>query len=463
MKALLKNSFLTFVWISLVGVACNLASTSEAPPTLAPYITSVAVATLGYQTPVPGAGVTPTSSVPPTPIPTTLYTMLNQVDETRMMLHIRQLQDFGTRHVNSVGKTDGTGISAAYDYLNGEFNKIQQQSNGRFTNYSPHPFTMTTGDGVVSDQRNVFGVINGTEPGAGVIVVGAHYDSRTNDPYDATSSAPGADDNGSGVAAILDLARIMSQYPSRASVIFVLFSGEEDGRWGSVAFVRDYIQGKGIPVTVMINLDTIGNYHDVNGNVNDREIRLFADPRHEPSVVMAQMIDFIADQTYTDLTVMLQNTIDREGRFGDHQSFSEKGYAAVRIIEAVEESGKREALDFIEYIEPVYLVKATRTIMSILVALANGPRPPDGRNVVIRDDGGGTRRLVWEPVPGAIGYVVALRLPDSRTFDQVFSAPGTGTAYECDCFVSSRYQSLAIAAVSADGIMGPLSIEYRVP
>jgi hypothetical protein len=464
MKKLMRNLFLTTVWISLVAVACNLGTTDTRPPTLAPLMTSAPVSTLGYATLSPEEQImmTPTSSIPPTPIATTLYSMLEQVDQTRMIYHISRLEEFKTRHVNSAGRTDGLGIDAAYEYLNAEFNKIQEQSNNNFVNRSPHPFKMTYNN-KETQQRNLFGVINGTEPGVGVILIGAHYDSRTNDLTDGESAAPGADDNGSGVAAILEMARILSQYPMRTTILFALFSGEEQGRYGSAAFVRDYIDGNDIPVMVMLNLDTIGSDNDGKGFINDREIRLFADPNHPPSRYMAQMISFIADQTTTDLKVMMQDRIDREGRFGDHQSFLDAGYPAVRFIEAVEDHGKREGMDFVEYVEPAYLRKSTRTILSIVVALADGPRPPDPRYITVRDRGDGIRRLVWEQVPGAVGYVVALREPGDRTFDQVFPAPGLGTAYDCDCFTSSRWEALAIAAISADGIMGPLSAEYVVP
>jgi hypothetical protein len=467
MKNLMKNGFMTFVWISLVSIACNLGASGDTPPTLAPRITNEAVATIGYATPVPGMEFTPTPSIPPTAVATTLYTMLNQVDGDRLMWHIRQLQDFKTRHVNSADRTDGLGISAAYEYLNGEFNKIQQQSNGLFRNLSPQRFEMNF-NGKKTEQKNVVGVIDGTEPGVGAIVIGAHYDSRTNELNDSTSTAPGADDNGSGVAAVIELARILSQHPTRTTVIFALFSGEEQGRYGSRAFVEKYIQqgrgaGQGIPVMVMLNLDTIGSNNDGKGNINDTEIRLFADTAHPPSYTMAQMISFIADQNNSDLKVMLQDRIDREGRWGDHMEFYKAGYPAVRFIEALEDHDKREGMDFIEYVEPSYLVKSTRTVLTIVVALADGPRPPDPRNIVVRDNGNGTRRLVWEQVPGAVGYVVALRRPGDKKFEQVFPAQGTDTAYLCDCFTASRYQSFAIAAVSAEGIMGPLSTELAFP
>lgn len=459
-----KTGFWLAVWFSLISLACNLASSDAPPPTLAPRITSQAVATLGYSTPVPGELVpTPTPGMPATPIATKLYTMLGQVEADRLMSHITVLaKDFHTRHVDSVGKTDGTGISAAYEYLNNEFTKIQNNSNGRFANLSPQNFEMPSTKTGKTTQRNVVGVINGTEAGRSVIVVGAHYDSRTDDITDSTSAAPGADDNGSGVAAVIELARVMSQYPSRATILFALFAGEEQGRYGSIAFVRDYIKGtnNNIPVMVMINLDTIGNVHDRRGNINDTQLRLFADPNHPPSRWMAEMIGFIADNNATDLKVVVQNSIDREGRFGDHQSFSTAGYPAVRFIEAFEDSNHREGRDFVEEVDAYYLVKSTRTVMSVLVALADGPPPPDPRNIVIRDSGNGTNRLVWEQVPEAVGYVVALRRAGESTFGQVFNAPGTITAYDFSNETLNPFQGLAIAAVSSEGIMGPLSSEY---
>ncbi|MBC8098546.1 MAG: M20/M25/M40 family metallo-hydrolase [Armatimonadetes bacterium] len=464
MRTLVKPSFYVLVWFSLVSLACNLGAAEAPPPTLQARVTAQAVATLGFFTPVPGAPATavPVAAQSTSVATTTLYTLLGQVDEDRLMFHIRTLQDFHTRHVNSVGKTDGTGISAAYDYLNGEFTKIQTASNGRFINLSPHEFTMSY-NGITSDQRNVVGYIQGTESGAPMIVVGAHYDSRTNELTDATSAGPGADDNGSGVAAVVEMARILSQYPPRSTVLFALFSGEEEGRYGSIAFVRDYIQPQGFNVSVMLNLDTIGSVNDSKGNINDREIRLFADPNHPASRYMAQAITFIADNNGTDLSVLLQDSVDREGRFGDHLSFSGVDFPAVRFIEALEDTPKREGLDFIEYVEADYLEKSTRTILSILVSLAGGLRPPDARNIVVRDNGNGTQRLVWEPVPNAIGYVVALRVPGDREFGTFFTASGQGTAYEYDGFTSARYEALAIAAIAPDGIMGPLSQEYRLP
>ncbi len=459
---LMRIALMMLAWVSLTALACNLGASPDdsRPPTLAPS-TLAPVSTIGYSTPIPGQEPTPTLPAS-TPIATTLYSMLEQVDSDRLMLHVASMENVYTRHVNSVGRTDGTGISAAYDYLSAEFDRITRESEGRLINYSPQRFTMTY-NGKTTEQRNLFAVLTGSEAGAGVIVVGAHYDSRTDDLSNSDAYAPGADDNGSGVAAVLELARIMSQYQPRATVVFALFAGEEQGNYGSNHFVEQYIMAHKIDLQVMINLDTIGSWNDRHGNINDTDLRLFADPAHFSSRYAGEMIAFIADQNRTTLKVQLQDRIDREGRFGDHKAFSDRGYAAVRFIEALEDNPNREGRDFAQYVEPEYLVKSTQTILTILVAMANGPRPPDASNIVVRDNGDGTRRLVWQPIPDAAGYVVALRVKDSTVFGQVFNAAGSATAFDCECFTSERYAGLAIAAVSQDGIMGPLSPEYRMP
>ncbi len=453
-----RFSFL--IWLALATIACNLSSSANLPPTVAPRYTDQPIATLGYSTPAPGtplAFVTPVGTLPQ-PAGSALYTMLSQVESDRLMMHVTTLQGFHTRHVDSVGRTDGKGITAAAEYINEQFEQIERDSNGNFSNHGYHEFNMTWNN---TKQRNIFGVINPIEANSQAIIVGAHYDSRTNDLRDGTSAAPGADDNGSGVAAVIELARILSKYPSRAPIIFVLFAGEEQGRYGSIAFVRDYIQRYNIPTMVMINLDTIGSTQDNNGVVNDSEIRLFADPKRPGARYMAQMITFIAVNTNADLELVLQDAMDREGRFGDHQSFNDVGIPAVRLIEAHEDNRRREGLDFVEYVEPDYLRKSTRTVLAIVASLANGPRPPEPGQIVVRDGESGVRRLVWEPVPNAVSYVVALRRPGSRTFDQLFRA--YSTAYDYEGFNSAQFEALAIAAVDASGMMGPLSAEYRIP
>lgn len=453
--------------LSLLLVAalagCNLSMTDDAGPATIqprPQITDQLLPTLGYSTQVPQVGGTPA----PTPISqisgAQLYTLLNQVTTNSLLNTITTLQNFKTRHVNSTQSSATEGVGAAANWLYGEFLKIQDQSRGNFQAFT-HPFRATY-NGLTTDQRNIVGIINGTLPNTPAIVIGAHYDSRTDDLTDATGFAPGADDNGSGVAAVIEIARVLSQLRPRSTIILVLFSAEEVNRQGSKAFVRDYIKFYNIPVRVMINIDTIGSTNDRFGNVNDRELRIFsAGPDTSPSRDMARMIDFITDNHSTDLKLIFVEDIDREGRFGDHFSFSEAGIPAVRIIEALEDSVNREGRDLVEYVEPEYLRKSVRTLTTMVLALADGLPPP--QTIVVREMGDGMRRLVWEQVEGATGYIVALRRAGDITFEQQFSAGTDTTAFDCDCFTSDRFRGISVAAINENGIMGPLSPEIVVP
>lgn len=454
-----KFTLLSLLFVLLLS-GCNLGTPDDGPATIQPRIqsTDVPLPTLGYSTLAPQTGGSPVATPIGQVSNAQLYTLLNQVTANSLLNTIQTLQNFTTRHVNSTQGSATTGIGAAANFLYSEFLKVQDASRGNFQAFL-HPFTATY-NGVVSNQNNIVGVINGTLPNTPAIVVGAHYDSRTDDLNDATSFAPGADDNGSGVAAVLELARVMSQIRPRATMIFVLFSAEEVNRQGSKAFVRDYIQYYQIPVRVMINVDTVGSVDDRFGNVNDRELRVFSQgPDTSPSRDMARMIDFMTDNYSVDLKLQFVEEIDREGRFGDHFSFNEVGIPAVRIIEALEDTPHREGRDTIEYVEPEYLRKSVRTLATMILALSDGmPAPTE---VVIRDTGNGVLRLVWQPVEGATGYLVALRRPGENTFEQQMNSSPGETAWDCDCF--ARFSGIAVAALNENGLMGPLSTEVTVP
>jgi hypothetical protein len=415
---------------------------------------------LSYAT--PQGGNVPNQSTQGAPQQTSvdieLFNLMNRIESERLMAHINALVGFHTRHVNSSTQSLTRGVGAAANYISETFKQIQAQSGGKFVTFE-QPFTASY-NGIASTQRNIIGYIQGTSAEAGIIVVGAHYDSRTDDLTDATSFAPGADDNGSGVAAILEMARVLSTSPMRATIVFVLFSAEEVGRQGSKAFVQDYIMVHNLPVIGMINLDTIGSNNDARGNVNDRDLRLFsAPPNSSRSRQFARTLNFIAYYHKLDLNLAMQNEIDREGRYGDHESFEEKGYPSSRIIESLEDTPKREGRDTVDGVEAAYLLKSTRTIMGLLYALGGGPVPP--RNIVLRDVGGGNSALVWESVPDASRYVVGLRRPNSLIFDQYFTVIEANSGAMATVNWQA-YEAIAVAAVDSRGVVGRFSEEYRI-
>lgn len=436
----------------LLLVACNLGTSDNAPPTLAPLPTLTPPATLGYV----AAGPLNVSGIGVTAVPSTeveILRILDQVESDRLMSHIRTLQDFRTRHVNSSQVSSNEGIGAARDYLAGQFETYRQASNGGLYTFDL-PFESITADAERRLQHNIVAVIQGTEVGAGTLIIGAHYDSVGRPLDSATVDAPGANDNGSGVAAVLELARIMSKTHYKATIMFVLFSAEEVGRQGSKAFAS-WIRADQTDVIGMINVDTIGNVHDFNGLVNDRELRVFSAGPNETSISrkLARAVNFIAFNFGLDIDLTVQDAIDRENRYGDHFSFSELDYPAIRLINAYEEKRNGDPTDTIEYIESGYLRRSTQAILAILTSLADGPRPPD--NIVLRANAG-EPELVWAPVPDAASYVIALRPPDSLYYERQIVHSGS-TSLTWAGF--RDYASIAIAATDAVGITGPLSRE----
>ncbi len=447
------------VWFLLTLLACSLATSPE-PPTLVPQATSTPPPTIGYATLAPNQYPQAATQAGPAAVPnnTTVLNLMNQVDADRMFETISTLVSMKTRRVNS--PSDATsGIGAAEAYVLRQFNAVQAQSyQGSFA-VTEEPFPINW-DNMTSVGTNVIGILSGTDVGAGVIVLGAHYDSINYNFNDPNGYAPGADDDATGIAALLEIARILSQRPHRATIVFVAFSAEEIQRKGSQAFVSDYVKAHNIDVKAMLNMDIIGSNTGPNGAVDDSEIRLFsADPNDSPSRQLARELNLMGARMTPNFSILVQGAVDRAGRYSDHMSFSDAGYPAVRFVEALEEIDREHSeRDIIDDIQADYLVKSTQTILACMTALADGPPPPE--NIDLRQNSDGTRSLHWQPAPGAAGYLVALRHPDGITYSDYF--PTSDTSVTWDGFVASRYVSLAIASVDANGLMGPLSIEFGI-
>ncbi len=461
----------------LAALACNL-SDSGPPPTLVARPTSTPPPTIGYAPLNPNelpsaatyiapsvadAGGVPAISQPGAPgaprSDIALLNLMNQIESAKLMAHIQALQDMGTRHVNSAYGVSGRGIGGAYDYIESQFEGIRDSSRGSFVVLPPHEFSVSF-EGITSTGRNLIGVIQGTETGGGIILLGAHYDSITIDFADSVGFAPGANDNASGIAALIEIARVMSGRPHRATVMFVAFSAEEIGRKGSQAFINDYLIPYGIRIDAMINMDIIGSSTNADGALDDRRIRVYsAEPNESPSRQLARALNMIAFQHVPGMEIDIQSTGDREGRYSDHLSFSDVGFPAVRFIEQVENPNRNHNnTDTMDGIRPAYLLRATQTILAGATVLADGLRPPT--NISLRAEGGGLRTLLWERVSGARSYIVALRRPGSLRYDEQFETGETSAVW--DQFTADRWAGLAIAVKDSEGIMGPLSTEYPI-
>ena len=397
-----QSNLLLLLWLSFVLVACNLGGGGATPPpTLAPRNTETAQATLGFSG--DGAQVNDLApsnlNTPSTSIDVEFFNLMEQVNVSRLRSHVETLQNFTTRHVNSATDRSDYGIGAAREYIFNQFAAIQNSSNGRFS-AQMQPFNMTY-NGIPTQQFNVVGVLNGTEPGAGFIVVGAHYDSINTEFTDATGFAPGANDNGSGVAALIEMAQVLSQNQYRASIIFVSFSAEEVNRLGSKAFVT-WAQQNNLPIVGMINMDGVGNSVNARTGAIDPSLRIFSCEEETfcndrgLSRHMARTVEFLGYAFDAPLTMKVERQGDRDGRYGDHYSFVEAGYPSIRFISTLEEWPNGSLSDTVATVEWDYLRQSTQSMLLITVALADGPPPP--RNISLRTNEAGNPTLVWEAV-----------------------------------------------------------------
>lgn len=456
-----KITPLIILWIALVLIACNLGTVpASQPPTLAPRNTATPAPTLGYQ-PSGDAQVEllPGNSEPVPNIDAILFELLEQVDVGRLRSHVETLQNFNTRHVNSSTTSSTTGIGAARTYIHDQFLNIAANSQGRFQTQIL-PFDLTH-NSIPTRQENILGVLQGTSSGAGFIVIGAHYDSINTDFNDATGFAPGANDNATGVAGLIEIARVLSQRQFRSSIIFVAFSAEEVGRRGSKAFV-DWSRSQGLDIAGMINIDSIGNTNNRNGVV-DESLRIFS--CEEEAICrddglsrhMARSMEFLGFAHHATLPMQVERAADRDGRYGDHFSFSEAGYPAIRFINTMEEFGNGSQQDIADHVEYPFLRQSVQSIMLMTIAIADGPPPPE--NISLRADSDGRPLLVWEEVPQAAAYVIALRSADSPLYDTQIDR-ATGNRMVWDAFASGQYVGVAIGTRGENGLIGRLSAEY---
>lgn len=455
----------TFIicWLMLVLIACNLGTAPAAPPpTIVPQVTQAPVATLGYNGQGQQELLQPSNiTTQVADVDVELFNLTEQIDVGRLRTHVEALQSFTTRHVNSSTSSPDYGIGAARSYIYNQFLSIQDNSGGRFTVPPPQTFDMTYA-GVPTRQENILGVLQGTQPGAGFIIVGAHYDSINTDFGDATGFAPGANDNASGVAGVIEMARVMSQSQFRSSIIFVLFSAEEVDRVGSKQFVL-WARSQGLDIAGMINIDSIGNNYNSASGVTQNSLRIFSCETENDcrdgglSRHMARSMEVLGFQLGSPLEMRVEQQSDRQGRYGDHFSFSEAGYPAIRIINTLEEFGNGSTQDVASAVEYPFLREAVQSIMLMTIAIADGPPPP--RSISIRTTANNQPMIVWENVPEAIGYTIVLRTRGTTFYDGVLPLEDI-TSYILPTLLDGQYEALAIGAVGENGLIGRLSPEY---
>jgi Zn-dependent M28 family amino/carboxypeptidase len=297
-----------------------------------------------------------------------------------------------------------------------------------------------------------------------VVVIGGHYDSCvcSVERFDATSDAPGADDDGSGSSAVMELARVISKrYPKGldGTVIFALYSGEELGLLGS-AHLAQRLHAQGYHVVAAMTDDIVGNVVADDGQADSVSIRIFgADPDNGSSRELARYAWALGAVYQPAFTVLPVFRLDRIRRGGDHAPFVRAGDAGLRFTERLE-NYKRQHLptDTLGAVNFDYVAKVARLNAATVVSLAMAPSVPDSV-AAVRDaaSGGQKWRLSWKPAPGAVRYEVLVRRTTSPTYQRVIDA-GNSTSY----LLGEQLDDLW-AAVRAVGASGHRSLAAVVP
>lgn len=328
------------------------------------------------------------------------YTRL--VDEARIKATVEKLVSFGTRHTLSSMSDPKRGIGAALNYADGEFKAAGLPV--------VRPCATFTGERIPTPTLvcDVVAVQRGTERPNDVVVITGHIDSRASDVMNNKINAPGANDDGSGTAAVIEAARVLSKFKFPGTIVYAALSGEEQGLYGG-KILADLSKVLGWNVIADLNNDIIGNSCGSDKICDDKTVRVFSEgPRwqgHEdlaaqirafggendsPSRNISRFLDTLAEcipEIGLDVMQVWRN--DRFGRGGDHTEFLNLGFPAVRMTVAVEnynqqhqdvrkEKGVRYG-DTIDAMDFAYLRKVTRLNAAALASIASAPPPPEPR------------------------------------------------------------------------------------
>src|SRR3954447_5822352 len=366
----------------------------------------------------------------------TLRRIIDDIDPDRIRRTIETLVGFGTRHTLSTQTDPNRGIGAARDWIFAELQRYAATSGGRMTveiqSYTQEPGVRVDVPTVIS---NVIATLKGSESSQRMYVVSGHYDSRVVDVMDRVSDAPGADDDASGVAVSMELARVMARHDPQATIAFMAVAGEEQNLYGSHHAATLYKEA-GADIQGMLNNDIVGSSTADDGTRDRRSIRLFAEGISRPPTAddtalirvdgendtppreLGRFLTEVATREVTGMDVRLIYRLDRFLRAGDHLSFLQQGYPAVRFTEPHEnfdhehqdvrvENGVQFG-DLPQFVDYDYIAGVARVNAAGLWSLANAPGTPRGVKVDVTQLTNDTT-LKWTLDPAAAGYEVVWR------------------------------------------------------
>lgn len=428
----------------------------------------------------PAPGDTPVSEAAPA-VRSALSAVASEVSEANLRGYIERMVSFGTRHTLSDQVSDSRGIGAARRWVESEFRKMSADCGNCLE-------VVTVQDMVTSPPRvpnptliaNAVAIKRGTTDPKRVIIIQGHLDSRVTDVMNFTADAPGANDDASGVAAVMESARILSKRTFGATLVFAALSGEEQGLHGG-RILANYAKAQGWEVLGVLNNDIVGNSHGMAAHIDDR-VRVFSEGVRSnesdtiaaarrsvggevdaPSRNLARYMDGIAQQHLPGFDVSMVYRRDRFGRGGDQVPMVEAGFPAVRVTEAAEHYHRQHQDlrtedgvvygDTIDGVDFPYLARVTKLNAMTMAALASAPRPP--REVKVDGAVSANTKVTWTASEGATSYVIWWRDTTSPVWQHSRVVAGSETTVTLDSVVIDDW-FFGVQAVSADGFASPV-------
>jgi Peptidase family M28 len=424
----------------------------------------------------------PSGAAGPMAVDRQIATALEQVSAERIRANIDKLVSFGTRSTISAQDpasiAAGRGVGAARDWIKGEFERYSKDCGGCLE-VKTDAFTEQPQDRIPqpTEITNVYAVLKGAdaENAKRIVLVTGHYDSRNSDTFNVKDDAPGANDDGSGTAVSLECARVLSKLKFPATIIFLTVAGEEQGLNGSHHFAKT-AKDQGWDIEAVLNNDIVGG--DKSPEQDHSEVRVFSeglpaaatdqDIRRiralggENDSASRQLARYVYDVSRSyDVGVKPVPVfrLDRYLRGGDHYSFNQQGFAAVRFTEYREDFHHQhqnvrtengiEYGDLLKFVDFEFVAKVARLNAATLASLASAPAPPGNVHLLAKNLENDST-LTWDASPGgrATEYEVLWRATTSPEWEY---GQKVGVATRATLKVSKDNVIFAVRAVDAQG------------
>jgi len=398
-------------------------------------------------------------------------------DPARLKALVEKLVSFGTRHTLSSTTDPKRGIGAARNWGAAEFQRISKACGGCLTieRISDRFEGPRAPSGVI--VQNVLAIQKGSDPDR-VIMIAGHIDSRVSDPMNFTADAPGANDDGSGTALVLEAARLLSKDKHRATIVYALLSGEEQGLWGG-KLLAAHAKEKGWQVAAMLNNDIVGGTRGTDGTVVADRVRVFSEGIRASEDLAAQLarrgiggeddgpsralakaaVRAAAANPAIGLDVLAVRRPDRFRRGGDHLPSLELGYPAIRFTVGIEdydhqhqdlrtENGRKYG-DTVDEMDFPYLARVTALNVALARELADAPAAPESVSI----DGAVSSDTIvrWSPVKDAAAYRVHWRRADRNDWSDSRVVPSDAANELILPAIIVDDNFFGVSAISADG------------